>query len=263
MTRARTLLASALSAACLLVASGCISPDEGAPHAPIGPVSSAAATAPSAHASSTAAAALTDDQARAALITDTDLGGPWIPTQGAATWRDGLLKAKTPAGECQRLLDALYADELLGAPARAVTGLDDSDTGAQLRYQVSAQPAKAVDGVLAWLKTLPRVCARFTATTTTGAVQDVYVNDAPLPEAGDARQGLRVTLTAVTGPKGQPLDGDPGTLSLDVAVVRVGGDAFAFTNGGMGDVPNDATQAAVQLGVQRLADVRRQGRAQV
>ncbi|MFD7876934.1 hypothetical protein ACFV5G_23015 [Streptomyces sp. NPDC059766] len=263
MTRARTLLASALSVAGLLIATGCISPDEGAPHAPIGPVSSAAATAPSAHASSTAAAALTDDQARAALITDTDLGGPWIPTQGAATWRDGLLKAKTPAGECQRLLDALYADELLGAPARAVTGLDDSDTGAQLRYQVSAQPAKAVDGVLAWLKTLPRVCARFTATTTTGAVQDVYVNDAPLPEAGDARQGLRVTLTAVTGPKGQPLDGDPGTLSLDVAVVRVGGDAFAFTNGGMGDVPNDATQAAVQLGVQRLADVRRQGRAQV
>ncbi|MPY36147.1 hypothetical protein FNH09_34475 [Streptomyces adustus] len=262
MTRARTLLASGLSATTLLIASGCLSADEGAPHAPIVPASSAAATAPSAHAPSTTTA-LTDDQARAALITDTDLGGPWVPTQGAATWRDGLLKAKTPAGQCQRLLDALYADELLGAPARAVTGLDDSDTGAQLRYQVSGQPAKAVDGVLAWLKTLPQVCARFTATTTTGAVQDVYVTDAPLPEAGDARQGLHVTLTAVTGPKGQPLDGDPATLSLDVAGVRVGGDAFAFTNGGMGDVPNDATQAAVQLGVRRLADVRRQGRAQV
>ncbi|MGW1722500.1 hypothetical protein ACWCQK_06110 [Streptomyces sp. NPDC002306] len=262
MSRARTALASALCAATLLSTSGCLSADEGAPHAPIIAPSSAASPAPSAHASG-ASSALTDAQAAAALITDTDLGGPWIPTIGVATWRDGLLKATTAAAGCQRLLDSLYADELLGAPARAVTGLDDTDNGAQLRYQVSAQPQAAVTEALAWLKTVPQQCARFTATTTTGAVLDVQAYDAPLPEVGDARQGLRVTVTAVTGPQGETLDADPITLSLDVAVVRVGEDAFALTNGGMGDVPNDATQAAVQLGAQRLAEVRRQGRAQV
>ncbi|MER5749275.1 hypothetical protein [Streptomyces sp. NPDC002088] len=260
MTRVRTLLASALSTATLLTTSACLGAAEGAPHAPIVPASSAA---PSAHASSAAGSALTDAQAHDALITDTDLGGSWVPTRGAATWRDGLLKAKTSVAECRRLLDALYADEILGAPARAVTGLDDTDADAQLRYQISAQSPAAVDSWLAWLSTMPQKCARFTATSTTGAVLDVQVSDEALPEVGDARQGLRVTVTAVTGPEGQTLDGDPATLSLDVAAVRVGPDAFALTNGGMGDVPNDATQAAVQLGAQRLTEIRKQGRAQV
>ncbi len=67
---------------------------------------------------------------------------PWTPTQGTATWRDSLLKAKTNIPDCQRLLDALYADELLGTPAtaQAVTTLDDPDDEAQLRYQVAAFP---------------------------------------------------------------------------------------------------------------------------
>lgn len=40
---------------------------------------------------------LTDEQARAALLTQSDLGAPWTATQGAATWRDQLLKATTSA----------------------------------------------------------------------------------------------------------------------------------------------------------------------
>jgi hypothetical protein len=52
-------------------------------------------------------------------------------------------------------------------------------------------------------------------------------------------------------------------LTLDVAVVRQGDDAFTLTNGGLADVPSDATQVAVQLGALRLAEVRKQGRAQV
>ncbi|MEU5532040.1 hypothetical protein [Streptomyces sp. NPDC020362] len=203
------------------------------------------------------AAALTDGQARAALLTESDLGAPWSATRGAATWRDGLLKATTSAGECQRLLDTLYADELLGGPARVAAGLDDTDTDAQLRYQIGARRPADVDAELNWLRTMPVQCARFTAATETGQVEDVQVGDAPLPEVGDARQGLRVSVATTTD------DGQEIVLTLDVAAVRVGQDAFALTNGGLGDVQNDATQAAVQMGALRLADVRRQGRAQV
>jgi hypothetical protein len=85
----------------------------------------------------------------------------------------------------------------------------------------------------------------------------VQVAELPLPEAGDARQGLRVLLT------GQSPDGAPTTLTLDVAALRVGEDAISVTNGGYGDVQTDATQAVVQLGAKRLAEVRRQGRVQV
>lgn len=253
----RRLLGCVCSLGALLSASACIGPAaEGAPHAPLTTASSAAATV---RGTATATpAALTEAQARDALITDTDLGAPWVPTRGAATWRDGLLKAKASSGECQRFLDALYADELLGAPGRAVTGLDDADTEAQLRYQVSGSSATEVDRALAWLRTMPQTCGRFTATTVHDTVLDVQVSDAPLPEAGDVRQGLHVTLTDWSAEGGEPL-----VLTLDVAAVRVGMDAFTFTNGGMGDVRNDATQAAVQLGVQRLTAVRKQERAQV
>ncbi|MGW2742600.1 hypothetical protein [Streptomyces sp. NPDC001450] len=200
---------------------------------------------------------LTDDQARAALITETDLGAPWSATRGAATWRDGLLKATTTAGECQGLLDALYSDELLGAPARVAVGLDDDDTAAQLRYQIAARRPSDVDAALKWLQTMPVQCARFTATTENGLVEDVQVQDAPLPEVGDVRQGLHVTVATTTA------DNEDVFLTMDLAAVRVGEDAFALTNAGLGDVPNDATQLAVQIGALRLADVRKQGRAQV
>ncbi|MFG2886457.1 hypothetical protein ACGFYV_29845 [Streptomyces sp. NPDC048297] len=200
---------------------------------------------------------LTDAQAQAALLTETDLGAPWSATRGAATWRDGLLKATSDAAPCQRLMEALYTDQLLGGPARVAVGLDDADTNAQLRYQIGARRPSDVDAALAWLKTLPEQCARFTATTQTGLTEDVRVVDAPLPEVGDARQGLHLTLATTTS------DDEDVLLTMDIAAVRVGEDAFALTNGGLGDVPNDATQAAVQVGALRLADVRKQGRVQV
>ncbi|MFI2761098.1 hypothetical protein ACH5A3_19860 [Streptomyces echinatus] len=200
---------------------------------------------------------LTDEQAQGALITQTDLGAPWTATRGAATWRDALLKTRTTVAECQRLLDALYSDELLGAPARVAIGLDDADTDAQIRFQIGARRPADVDTTLAWLGTMPTNCARFTATTDLGLVEDVQVVNAPLPEVGDVRQGLRVTFAGMSD------DGQEFLLTMDVAAVRIGEDAFALTNGGLGDVPNDATQAAVQIGALRLADIRRQGRAQV
>ncbi|MFI1075908.1 hypothetical protein [Streptomyces puniciscabiei] len=200
---------------------------------------------------------LTDEQAQAALLNQNDLGAPWTATSGAATWRDQLLKATTSAGACQRLLDALYTDELLGGPARFAVGLDDTDTDAQLRYQIADRRPADVDAALAWLKTMPAQCARFTATTQAGITEDVQVSDAPLPQVGAARQGLRISLAATD------TDDRHATLTLDVAAVRVGPDAFALTNGGLRGVPNDATQAAVQIGALRLADIRKQGRAQV
>ncbi|MER5434661.1 hypothetical protein [Streptomyces sp. NPDC002588] len=257
MTR-RALLASSLL---LTTVTGCAA--LGLEHPPTAdpaePTVQASTSKPAAPATTPA---LSDSQAQEALITDTDLGAPWTPTRGAATWRDGLLKATTSVAECQKLLDALYSDELFGAPARTAVGLDNPETSAQLRYQLTGRRPAEVDRTLAWLKSLPQKCARFTAGAGDGIVEDVQVTGLPLPEVGDARQGLRVTLT-LWGTAEDNADGEPTVLSLDVAAVRAGEDAFALTNGGLGDVPNTATQAAVQLGVRRLADVRGQGRVQV
>lgn len=251
-------LARSLAATGLLTAGGCaaltLNHPASAPYPmpTVDPPSRTAKSSPRADGST-----LSDEQAQAALVNENDLGAPWTATSGAATWRDGLLKTHTSVGECQRLLDALYSDELLGAPARVTAGLDDTDTDAQLRYQIAARRPADVDAALAWLRTLPARCARFTATTEPGLVEDVQVVDAPLPEVGDARQGLRVTLATTTP------DGQQYLLTMDVAAVRVGEDAFALTNAGLGDVPNDATQTAVQIGALRLADIRKQGHAQV
>ncbi|MFI6034109.1 hypothetical protein ACIBBD_08065 [Streptomyces sp. NPDC051315] len=256
MTR-RTLLACAFSVTgLLLTTSACAT--LGLEHPPTArPALPTVQKSSSGTSTASAATVLTAEQAQAALITVTDLGAPWTPTRGAATWRDGLLKATTPTAECQKFLDRLYTDEPLGGPARAVVALDDPDSEAQLRYQLTDRRPDQADRALAWLGTLPQKCARFTAKAPDGTVLDVTVTDLPLPEVGDVRQGLRVTLTD------WDTDGEPFALSLDVAAVRAGQDTFALTNGSVNDVPNEATQAAVQLGVQRLTEVRKQGRVQV
>ncbi|MFJ6389344.1 hypothetical protein ACIQJT_17250 [Streptomyces sp. NPDC091972] len=261
MTPPRAARAAAFAAALsgLLAATACsaLSTPPTAPRPSITPPSSA--PPPSPKASAGPSSALTEAMAQAALVTDADLGEPWTPTQGVATWHDEVLKSKADRRGCQRLLDALYADELFGADAgpRAVVGMDDEWNAAQMRYQVLARPPAEIDRTLAWLRSLPRTCSQFAATTTTGAVLGVQVAELSLPAAGDARQGLRVLLT------GESPDGEPTTLTLDVAALRVGQDAISVTNGGFGEVQTDATQAAVRLGAERLAEVRRQGRVQV
>ncbi|MEW2306475.1 hypothetical protein AB0958_42115 [Streptomyces sp. NPDC006655] len=202
---------------------------------------------------------LTVDQAQAALINEADLGVPWTAADSTATWHDGLLKATTGQPDCQRLLDALYAEDVVGAPAgpQAVVVLDDGDDAAQLRYQVDASRAADVDRTLAWLRTLPGSCGRFTAQTTGAGAELVQVADTRLSGLGDARQGLRVTLTWQAS-----ADADPSTLTLDVAVVRVGDDAIVLTTGALGTLPADTTEQVLRIGVQRLAQVREKGRAQ-
>ncbi|MDQ0600321.1 hypothetical protein QF037_004666 [Streptomyces canus] len=252
----RPLLALPLAAllattACSAIATDKVHPAEKRSASPA-TASAAPTTAPS-------APALTPAQARAALITDTDLGEPWTMTEGAATWRDGLLKATANAPDCQRLLDTLYTEEFFGADAqvRARTGLDDTWNDAQLHHQVVADRPADVDRTLAWLKTMPKKCGRFTAATATGAVQNAEVTEAPLPKIGDSRQALRLTLN------GKSADGEETTLTLDVAAVRIGDDTIVLTNGGLGDVDAEITQGVAELGAKRLTDVRKQARAEV
>ncbi|MFJ6658762.1 hypothetical protein ACIQNG_20790 [Streptomyces sp. NPDC091377] len=252
----RALVVTVLSAAVLVTAGGCAYQETAPPprYLPDPPKAQApAATAPA------AAPALTEAQAQAALITETDLGEPWTPTQGAATWRDGFLKATAKNPDCRRLLDALYADELLGAPARAATGLDDGSDEAQLRYQVSTLGPEGINRVLVWLRSLPGTCATFPAVGPRGEENTVKVTDLALPEVGDAGQGLRVTITRVPDTEGDK----PAVLTLDVAAVRVGDDVFALSHGGLGEILPEATRSAVERGAQRLEKVRKEGRAQV
>jgi hypothetical protein len=255
MNRPPHFLASALTAGVLLSAAACVNGeggregggDQGSAKAAASPVAEESAAA-----SPTAPApALTDPQARAALIGSSDLGEQWAATKGGATWRDALLKGSADVADCQRLLDGLYAEDLLGEPkgARAVTGFDESDNEAQLRYQVAAYGGQAdVDAKLAWLRTLPDKCGRFTATDVRGGRQTVQVGRAALPGVGDAREGLRMTVSG-------ELDGEATTLTLDFAAARVGDRAVSLTNGGLGGAEGDTTKQAVTLGTQRLQDV--------
>ncbi|MEU6885930.1 hypothetical protein ABZ918_12065 [Streptomyces viridosporus] len=268
MTRApataRALLVSALSVTALLAAAACSADGRGTVRA--APVPPASAQAPSATAApaveqptpTPAPPELSEEQVRAALVTEADLGAPWVPTRGAATWRDGVLKADAEHADCRWLLDVLYTEELFGEPTgpRAVVALDDSSDDTQLRYQVSAHPPADVDRVLDRLGTLPRTCERFTATARAGA-QDVRVEELPLSEAGDARAALRVTLT------GEAADGEPMRLTVDVAAVRVGENTITLTNGGFGAVLSEVTLGVTRFGAERLSEIGRQARARV
>ncbi|MFE0846368.1 hypothetical protein ACFW4Q_09485 [Streptomyces rochei] len=249
---ARPLPAAALSALLALTAAACSTGGREADR----PAATAPATvrSPAALPQATAGPLLTRAQARAALITEADLGAGWEPTRGAATWRDGLLKAGAEPPDCGRLLDVLYTEDLFGSDTapRAATALDEVAGGAQIHYRITSHRPADIDTALAWLGTLPDACGRFTARADRGAVRDVRVTGLTLPEAGDARQGLRVTVQA-----------EDAVLTVDLVAVRLGDDAISLTNGTLAEPADDATRTAVGTGAERLAEVRRQGRAQV
>jgi hypothetical protein len=162
-----------------------------------------------------------------------------------------VLKAKADTPACQRLLDALYADEPLGRPqgTQAVAGFDDVDGAAQLRHRVLSPRPADVDRSLAWMRGMADDCARFTATTTRHGEQSVQVREVALPEVGDARQGLRIVFT---GPDDYD---DPPTLTLDVAAVRVGADALTISTGAEGTLVPRIITRAVEQAVGRLEKV--------
>ncbi|MFE5397533.1 hypothetical protein ACFQ9U_23620 [Streptomyces sp. NPDC056568] len=259
---ARPPLACALSAALALTAAACAG---GGRHGdrPAG-TAPAATRSPAALPSPAVPPVLTRGQAREALITEADLGEAWEPTRGAATWRDGVLKAGTERADCRRLLDVLYTEELFGSATapRAAAALDDPVGGAQLHYRVTSHRAADIDRALVWLGTLPDTCGRFTARPARGAARDVRVTSLPLPEPGDARQGLRVTVSVPAADTGGA-DAAGAVLTVDLAAVRVGDDAVSLTHGTLGAPDDETTRTAAEVGARRLTEVRRQGRAQV
>ncbi|MFD4561867.1 hypothetical protein ACFWP5_47450 [Streptomyces sp. NPDC058469] len=205
-----------------------------------------------------AAPVLTPAGATSALITEADLEDSWTQVKDAAGWGDKLvigkvdvadfLTAKTNAADCQKLLGALYDDDLLGKPsgASALTGFEQGNS--RLLYQVAAYDRAKLGASLSWLKTLPVTCDQFTATDSKGGHRTVQVIENPVPSVGDARQGLQVTVTGTSG-------NEPTTLTLQLAVVRVGTDAITVTSGGLDGTETDTTKAAVQNGTAHLKDV--------
>ncbi|QUW92527.1 hypothetical protein [Streptomyces sp. V17-9] len=258
----RSLCCAVLSAVLVLAVSGCGAGGgrgAGPPAGTTPPTAQSPATLPS----PALPPVLTRGQARAALITAADLGEAWEPTRGAATWRDGVLKTtagRTDRPDCRRLLDVLYTEDLFGGSAttapRATVALDDPDGGAQLHYRITSYRAADIDGTLAWLATLPDACGHFEARAETarGAARDVRVTALTLPGAGDARGGLRVTVSDARTEE---------TLTVDLVAVRVGDDALSLTNGTLDAPADDATRTAVEVGTERLTEARRLGRAQV
>ncbi|MFD9392464.1 hypothetical protein ACFWBB_17645 [Streptomyces sp. NPDC060000] len=250
------MLAAVLAAGTLLAAAACSDGDDGAS------TSSSATTSSAGQRSATASPTitpLTSAGAQTALITEGDLEDNWTQVKSAASWRNRLLigtvdaaqflTGKTQAADCQRLLDGLYDEDLLGTPPgpSALTGFTEG--ASRLLYQVAAYTPAGLDQSFDWLKALPTTCDQFNAVASDGSTRTVQVVVASLPKAGDTRQGLTVT---VAGPSG----GTPVTLTMDVAVVRVGDDAITVTNGGTDGADHDSTEDAVSHGVTRLKDVR-------
>jgi len=261
-SRPARVLAAALAAGTLLTCAACSGGSGGAGGDSASDIAASPLAARSPLASprtgKSAAPALTPAGAKAALITEADLEDNWTQVKDAAAWGDklvigkvdvgALLTAKTDAADCQKLLDALYGDDLLGKPsgASALTGFEQSES--RLLYQVAAYDRARLGTSLNWLKTLPVKCDQFTATDSKGGRRTVQVIENEVPAVGDARQGLQVTVTSTGAAQ-------PTTLTLELAVVRVGTDAITVTSGGLGGTESDTTEAAVRQGTSHLKDV--------
>ncbi|MET7594840.1 hypothetical protein ACWERY_26995 [Streptomyces sp. NPDC004082] len=251
MHRLPRVLATALAAGALLTSAACSA--GGGPGRGAGTYAGAGDTRASGErrqAAPAAAAALSDAQAAHARLALDDLGSRWAPTEGAATWHDALLKGTAQDADCRRLLDGLYEDALLGEPSggRAVVGFDDTENGAQLRHVVAAYDRSRLDASMEWLRGLPARCGEFTATDGQGVERAVQLVESPLPGLGDARQGLRMTVSG-------DVEQIPATLTLDIVAVRVGDSAFVLTDGGLYGTDEESTARAAERGTQRLKAV--------
>ncbi|MEU0385275.1 hypothetical protein [Streptomyces chartreusis] len=250
------VLSSALAAGTLLASAAC-SDDGGEDGARVSGV--AASQVAGKRQTPSPTATLTTDGARAALITEADIEDDWTQVKDteADNWHDSLLigrvdvsdflSAKAQAADCQRLMDSLFDDDLLGRPSGAseLRGFEQGDS--RLLYQVASYERTDPQDSLNWMANLPEKCDRFTVTDD-GEQRTVQVVESALPGVGDAREGLRVTVQGRTG-------GAQATLTLDVAAVRVGDDAITVTAGGLDGGENDSVQQAARLGTQRLKDV--------
>lgn len=219
------LLAACAAAGTLLAAAAC----SGGQGAPAARETAAPARQAENSLSPSPSAKLTEKSAREALITEADIEEQWSKAKDPQSWRDSLLlgqvdaaeflTGKSDAKECQRLVDALYDDTLLGEPSgpSALAGFQQGEQ--RLLYQVGAYDSTDLEKSMKWLGTLHESCDTFTLTGEGGGRRSVEVVEASLPKVGEARQGLSVRV------KGDS-DGQPVTLNLDIAAVRMGTDAF-------------------------------------
>ncbi|WP_309317233.1 hypothetical protein [Streptomyces salinarius] len=202
---------------------------------------------------------LTEAGAKAALLTEADLEDDWNQVQDADKWRDRLLvgevdvaaflTAKTDAdADCQQLLDGLYRDNLLGEPSgpSALTGFEQGDS--RLLEQVAGYDRAGLDDRMKWLDSLPQTCDEFTATDSDGNKRTVQVTEASVPDVGDAREGVHVTVQGSAG-------ATPVTLTLDIAAVRVGTSALTVTAGGLDGGQASSVERGVRQGTERLQTV--------
>ncbi|MGX1128115.1 hypothetical protein RKD49_000305 [Streptomyces glaucescens] len=261
-SRPARVLTAAVAAGALLATGACSEGDDKADRSSDASASPTAgqskAAAPAARRSPTPSATLTESGAKAALITEADIEEDWTQVDNAEEWRDGLLigtvdvhefvTGKADAADCQRLLDGLYGEDLLGKPsgAFAVTGFEEGDS--RLLYQVGTYDQSDLDDSMDWLASLPEKCDQFAVTGSEGDERTVQVVETSLPDEGDARQGLEVTVKGTA-------DGEPTTLTMDVGVVRVGTDAIIVAGGGLDGGAQDSVNAAVEQGTGRLEDV--------
>ncbi|MDN3270652.1 hypothetical protein [Streptomyces sp. MA15] len=271
LTRPVRALAAALAVGTLFAAAACsgsdgsVSPGAGtsstaAERGLAAQTTSPAASTPAGESPSGSASPsdLSEEDARNALITPADLEDDWTQVRDPREWRDSLLVGSVDVAafvdgtsgtaDCRRLVDALFDETLLGRPtgASALTGFQEGDS--RLLYQVAAYDKAELDDSLQWLSRLPDTCDQFTLTGGDTGERTVQVIETSLPQVGDNRQGLTVTV------KGES-NGVPATLSLDVAAVQIGADAITVTNGGLEGVDHDTTSAAVEQGTQRLQEV--------
>ncbi|MET9833335.1 hypothetical protein ABZ078_29430 [Streptomyces sp. NPDC006385] len=256
-TRLARALSSALAAGALLTTAACS--EDGADKDGSRAAGVTASPVAKKRQTPSPAAPLTEAGARTALITAADIEDDWTQVKDteAENWHDSLLigtvdvsdflSAKAGATDCQRLLDSLFDDDLLGRPsgASALRGFTQDES--RLLYQVASYDRTDPQDSLNWMATLPQTCDQFTVTED-GDERTVQVIETSLPEVGDAREGLRVTVRGTTG-------GEAATLTLDVAAVRVGNDAITVTAGGLDGDEHDSVEQAVRLGTQRLKDV--------
>ncbi|MEW1994215.1 hypothetical protein ACFWFH_10440 [Streptomyces coelicoflavus] len=201
---------------------------------------------------------LTESGAKAALLTEADLEGGWNQVQDADKWRDRLLvgevdvaaflSAKAEAAECRQLIDGLYRDNLLGEPSgpSALTGFEQGDS--RLLEQVAGYDRAGLDDRLKWLDSLPQTCDEFTVTDSDGNKRTVQVTEASVPDVGDAREGVHVTVQGNA-------DATPVTLTLDIAAVRVGTSALTVTSGGLDGGQASSVERGVRQGTERLQTV--------
>ncbi|MGN9758461.1 hypothetical protein [Streptomyces sp. SD31] len=251
------VVSAALAAGALLTTAACSDDDAGS-----GSRTSEVSASPLARKQPTYSPSptLSEDGAQTALITEADIEDDWTQVKDttAENWHDSLLigtvdisdflTAKADAADCQRLLNSLFDDDLLGRPsgASALRGFEAGDS--RLLYQVAAYDRTDPQDSLDWMATLPQKCDQFTANDN-GEQRTVQVVETSLPDVGDAREGLLVTVKGT-------VDDTPATLTLNVAAVRVGADAITVTAGGLDGGEDDSVKEALENGTQRLKDVR-------